>query len=265
MLKLCVKSIRKYCDCGDYEIIITDSESISFNKLFIKDNFPDTRFIGFKDNVGYAKLVNAGIRMSRGDFILILNADIIVTKNSIEVLLDLMKKNPTIGLAGPRLLQFNGKPQNSCFKFYNPFTVLCRRTFLRKLPLGKKAIDEFLMKKEIACFEKKIANAANSVTETPRYMKTDWLMGSALMARREAIDKIGLVDEGYFMYFEDVDWSKRFWNGGYKVVYCPESRMYHYHQKTSLKKGGFFDILTNKYTRIHIKSAFRYFKKFGLR
>jgi N-acetylglucosaminyl-diphospho-decaprenol L-rhamnosyltransferase len=250
-----VESIKKYCGLNDYEIIVTDSESTAYNKLFVKENFPDLLFVGFKDNVGYAKLVNAGIKMSRGDFILILNVDIIITKDSVEKLLEFIKSNREVGLIGPRLLQFNGKSQNSCFHFYTPLTVLYRRTFLGKLPFGRKNIDNFLMKKDLEGLR----------DNNKKYLEVDWIMGSAMMARREAINKVGFLDENYFMYFEDVDWAKRFWDNDYTVVYYPESKMYHYHQKISSKKGGLFDIIINKYTRIHIKSALRYFWKHGIK
>ena len=93
----------------------------------------------------------------------------------------------------------------------------------------------------------------------------DWLMGSAFMARKSVINKIGGLDENFFMYFEDVDWARRFWENGYKVIYFPAAEMYHYHFQSSKKKGGLADLLFNKYTRIHLASAWKYFKKYRFR
>ncbi|MEK7627211.1 MAG: glycosyltransferase family 2 protein [Patescibacteria group bacterium] len=256
LLKLCLKNIKKYCNNLSYEIILTNSESSAYNSLFIKENYPEIKLVDFKENVGYSKLVNAGIKQANGNFILIVNADIIVCENSIKKLLQFMENYPRIGLVGPQLLNFNGKPQNSCFKFYTPFTILYRRTFLGKLPWAKKVINNFLMRGELARF--------NPDDKIP-YIEVDWLMGSALMTNRSALTKVGLLDEKFFMYFEDVDWAKRFWEKGYKVAYFPGALMCHYHQKMSSKKGGLLDIFINKYSRIHVKSALRYFWKHGIK
>ena len=97
----------------------------------------------------------------------------------------------------------------------------------------------------------------------PQKIQTpDWLMGSVLMVRREAINKIGPMDERFFMYFEDVDWSRRFWHNDYKVIYYPESVAYHYHQRESNSKLGILDAIFNKKTRWHIKSAISFFWKY---
>lgn len=256
LLKLCLKNIKKYCNDLSYEIILTDSESSSRDRSFIKESYPEIKSVDFKENVGYSKLVNAGIKQAKGDFILIINADIIVCENSIQKLLQFMENHPRIGLVGPQLLNFNGKPQNSCFKFYTPFTILYRRTFLGKLPWAKKTINNFLMKSELARLNPDNKNS---------YIEVDWLMGSALMTSRPALAEVGPLDEKFFMYFEDVDWAKRFWNKGYKVTYFPGASMCHYHQKMSSKRGGLLDIFINKYSRIHIKSALKYFWKHGIK
>jgi GT2 family glycosyltransferase len=92
--------------------------------------------------------------------------------------------------------------------------------------------------------------------------EVDWLMGSALLVSREAVEKVGLMDTRYFMYMEDVDWCRRFWENGFKVVFYPLVEMHHYHGKGSAKGGVIRSLLLNKYTWIHISSAIKYFKKF---
>jgi len=256
LLKLCLRSIKKHCDGLFYEIILTDSESSAYNRLFVEKNYPEIKLVDFKENVGYSKLVNAGIKQAKGNFILIINSDIIIGKDSVRKLLQFMENHPQVGLVGPRLLNFNGKPQNSCFKFYTPFTILYRRTFLGKLPWAKKTINNFLMKDELAGL-----NSNNNIS----HIEVDWLMGSALMTNRPALMEVGPLDENFFMYFEDVDLAKRFWEKGYKVAYFPGASVYHYHQKISARKGSLLDVVINKYSRIHIKSALRYFWKHGIK
>ena len=94
-------------------------------------------------------------------------------------------------------------------------------------------------------------------------MECDWLMGAALLFQKGFFEKMGEFDERFFMYFEDVDMARRAHDEGYKVVYFPAVKMYHYHQKASQKKGGVADIFINKYSRIHLLSAFKYFLKHG--
>jgi len=87
------------------------------------------------------------------------------------------------------------------------------------------------------------------------------VQGSAMLVKKDLIDKIGLLDERFFMYFEDTDWCRRFRENGYKVVYLPDAQMSHYYHRASKKMGSILDILFNKYTRIHIQSSLKYFSK----
>jgi len=149
-------------------------------------------------------------------------------------------------LIGPQLLNFNGSVQESCFCFYRPLTILYRRTWLGKTKKGKADLDRFLMKD----FDRQ--------TTRP----VDWLLGAALMVRASALKQIGPMDERFFLYFEDVDWCRRFQADGWGVVYFPEAKMHHYHGRTSKKSGGIRDIFFNKYTWIHLASAVKYFWKY---
>jgi len=248
LLKLCIKSIQNSSLSIPSEIIAINSATDEESEELIRFDFPEVTFFGFKENVGYAKAVNAGIKKSKGDFILILNPDIIVTEGSIKKMLEFMEENPQVGILAPQLINFNGTPQNSCFRFYKPLTILYRRTIFKHLPFAKRALDEFLIK--------------DYDYKTPR--DVDWVMGSAMMVTRAALKTIGLMDERFFMYFEDVDWCRRFWQAGLRVVYFPYAKMYHYHQRLSATHQGVLGIF-NKATRIHISSAVKYFQKYGLK
>lgn len=244
LLGQCLKSIKIALKNISSEITVANSQLEEKILKKLREEFPDVQFISFKENVGYTKLVNAGLKKAKGDFILILNADVIVPENSLDLMLDFMKKNPLVGLLGPQQLFPDGEIQSTCFRFYTPLTIVCRRTILGKTKFGRKILNHFLLKDKYL----------NST------LKVDWLMGSALMVSRIAFNKIGLLDERFFMYFQDVDWAKRFHHNGYQVVYFPKAKIYHYHQKAS-RSRGFLTILTNKFTRIHILDGVRYFIK----
>ncbi len=240
ILDLCVKSLKSSIAGLRYEIIVVDVESDYKTEYFIRESFPEIIFIPIEKNVGYSKSVNAGIKKISIDskYILILNADIIAEKSAVNKLCAFMENNPETGIVGPQLLNFNNTSQNSYFKFYTPKIILYRRTALKNYSFAKKALDDFLM----------------SESDYNLTQPADWLMGSALLIRRSALEKTGIMDERFFMYFEDVDWCRRFWNNGYRVVYFPGAKMKHYHGKQSSE--------SKKYAIIHIISAIKYFIKY---
>lgn len=253
LLKLCLKSIRETSVGLDYEVIVVDSTISRKAQDFIREYYGsptsklyDIKYLAFKENLGYSRGVNAGIKEAAGEYFLILNPDIILTENAASKMLGYMKKHPDIGMLGPKMLNFNGTVQRTYFSFYKPITIIARRTFLGRFKPFKKALYDFLM-----------ADSNADKIQTP-----DWLMGSAIMVSRQAIEKVGGMDERFFMYFEDVDWARRFWHNDLKVVYFPEAVMYHYHQRESKSKLGLFDPIFNKKTRWHIRSAIKFFWKY---
>ena len=245
-MKLCLKSLKETTANLDTEILVIDSTVSHKARDLIKENHPNIKYLPFKENLGYARGVNIGIQNSSGKYILVLNPDVIVTDGAIDKMLNYVQKHADIGMLGPRVLNFNGTHQKTYFSYYKPATILARRSFLGKFGWFKKELNNFLM-----------ADADSSKTQTP-----DWLMGSAIMVSSEAIKKIGGMDEGFFMYFEDVDWARRFWHNDYKVVYYPEAVMYHYHQRESNSRLGLLDAVFNRKTRWHIASAMRFFWKY---
>lgn len=247
VLRLCLESLKKNVLNENFEILVFDSATEEDTEMMMREDFPDIIFFPFKDNLGFSKLVNNGLKKAKGNYILILNADIIVEKRSADILLQELKKNPQIGIIGPKLMNFDGRVQPSCFRFYTPLLIIYRRTYLGKFLFAKRKIDKFLYK--------------DKDLEKPQ--EVDWVMGSAMMTSRKAFEKVGLMEENFgFMYFEDVDWCRRFWEKGFKVVYYPPAKMFHYHGKGSASQSALRAVFLNKLTREHIKSALKYFWKY---
>jgi len=240
ILEMAIKSLKSTIVGVKYEIIAVDVESDYATEYSITDAFPDVIFLPIEKNAGYSKSVNAGLKKidPSSRYIFVLNADIIAKTGSVNKLFAFMETHPDAGMAGPELLNFNNTFQNSYFRFYKPEIILYRRTFMKKFSFARKALNVFLAKD----------------TDHARTQSVEWLMGSALFIRRSALEKVGLMDERFFMYFEDVDWCRRFWNNGYGVVYFPEAKMMHYHGKQSGESA--------KYAIIHIISAIKYFWKY---
>jgi len=245
LLNLCLDSIKENIKGIDYEIIVVDSESELSSREAITRKLPEAKIVRFSKNVGYAKLVNSGIESSKGEYLLFLNADIIISKNAVEQMIDFIKNHPQVGIVGPQLLGFNNLPQKSCFRFPTLASIIARRTFLGKTKWGKKKLDHFLM---------------NDIDlSSPR--PVDWIQGSAMLTKKEYAQKVGGWDERFFIYLEDTDWCRRFWQKGYQIVYLPSAKVFHYYGRASKKWGGFLDAFLNKYTWIHLISAGKYFLK----
>lgn len=246
LLKVCINSIKKNLTLSDYEIIVSDSEAEEKTGMMMREDFPDVAYIPFEKNVGFSVALNAGYKKSKGRFLLFLNADMIINENSIENLLDYAKNHPEAGIVGPKLLSFNNSPQLSCSRFYTPLTIIYRRTFLGKFNFAKKHLDWFMMKD----YDRKTIR------------EVDWVQGSAMMTRREAVEKVGLMDQNFTMYFEDVDWCRRFWEAGYKIIYFPASQIYHYHGRGSAGRNVIATLLSKRLAWLHIASALKYFWKY---
>ena len=261
LLRLCLSSLRRVLSDADpashgslsaanfkHEIMVVDIASSPETRNVVKE-FTEARLLAFKDNIGYTKGVNEGIKTSIGDYVLILNPDVVPMARSIEGLASYLATNTDAGLVGPRLLNFDGSTQNSCFRYYTPLTVLCRRSPLGRTSFGKKVLNKFMMKDK----------------SLDKPSEVEWLMGSAVMVSRKAISKVGLMDDKFFLYMSDVDWARRFWENGFKVAYYPLSEMYHYHKRGSKGNLGPLDIFLKKESRLHLFDAVKYFKKYGFK
>ena len=248
LLKLCLSSLKRVLpENFKHEILVVDIATSPETRNVVKE-FQDIKLSAFKENIGYTKGVNEGIKASSGDYILILNPDVVPMAGAIENLASYLTANADTGLVGPRLLNFDGSIQNSSFRYYTPLIVLCRRSFLGRTSFGKKILDDFIM--------------ADKKSDEPT--EAEWLMGSAIMVRRKTANKVGLMDEKFFLYMSDVDWARRFWQNGFKVVYYPHSEMYHYHKRVSKGRFGLLDVFLNKQSRWHLQDAVKYFYKYGL-
>lgn len=248
LLRLCLRSIVEHM-AGvsiDYEVLVTDSATEEDTEMLMREEFPEIRFFPFRKNVGFKTMVNTSLKEASGRYIFLINSDIILTPDAVPKMLAYLRAHPDIGILSPKQMNFNGTLQPSCFRFYRPLTIVYRRTFLGKFAFAKRHIDWFIM----ADYDKKM----------PR--DVDWLMGSAMLVSQEAVAQVGIMDQRFFMYMEDVDWCRRFWEEKLRVVYYPEVFVYHYHGKGSAKGGFIGSLLFNKLTWYHIRSALQYFWKY---
>ncbi|MDA2921794.1 glycosyltransferase family 2 protein [Patescibacteria group bacterium AH-259-L07] len=244
LLRQCLRNIDEVHIGIAYEIIIVDNNSTDSSKDFLSSLTNNKLLIiNNSKNIGYAAANNQGIKLAKGKYILTLNPDVIVLRESIEKLFEFLEKNSDVAMIGPQLLNPDKSIQYSCCRFPKLYTPAIRRTFLGKLPVLKYELDRYLMLD----------------ADHTKIQEVDWLIGAVLMMRKSALDSIGLLDERFFLYFEDVDLARRIKKAGYKVMYYPKSKMYHFHQRLSDVQSG--ASLFSKITWIHIVSALKYFIK----
>ncbi|MFA6306881.1 MAG: glycosyltransferase family 2 protein [Patescibacteria group bacterium] len=243
----CVRSIRQADWPGlAYEIIIVDNYSGDLKGDDLKQ-FGDIKFIMNGQNIGLGAANNKGARIAQGKYIVIMNPDTLAGKDVFLKLFNYLENNPGAGVVGPKQFNLDKTIQASCFRWPGLMTPLFRRTPLGKIGLGKKDLDRFLYKD----YNK------DSLREV------DWLLGSFLFCRASAFRQIGLYDEKFFLYFEDTDLCKRFWQAGWKVVYNPQAMIIHNHARQSARVAWykFFTSLTAWH---HIISWLKYLKKWGI-
>jgi GT2 family glycosyltransferase len=171
--------------------------------------------------------------------------DIAVFSGVVERLLVELRTRPDVGVIAPQLRNPDGTIQTSAYRFPTPWIPMYRRTPLGKLPFARRALRRYLM--------------ADWDRQDTR--EVDWVLGACLLVRRSALARVGLMDEKFFLYFEDVDWCRRFWENGFRVVYYHAASLTHYHQRQSAESPGLTGIF-NALTRIHIQSGIRYFRKY---
>jgi len=247
----CIKGITEHTADLEYEIIVVDNastdSSINYIERKILPRFSQVKLVKAKTNGGYAAGNNLGIKASSGHYLVIMNPDIVIWDNSLKQMVDFMDAKRAVGIAGPRLLSPDGSLQYACYSWPTPQVLLYRRTVLGRFGFAERAIDKFLLKDW------------DHLDSRP----VDWLQGSCVIVRREALLQVGLMDERYFLYAEDMDWCRRFWQQGWEVWYLAPIELIHYHQRASAK-DSVWQSLFNKMSWVHLASSIKYFRKWGL-
>jgi GT2 family glycosyltransferase len=203
-LRNCLNSIYENLPPFSLEIIVVDNASSDGSQDMVKKEFPEVILIENSLNLGYSKANNIGFKLSKGRYILFLNSDTIVHRDTLSKALDFMKLYDDAGVMGCKTLNSDGSLQYSAFNFPSPIRIFAYITGLNRLF--------------------KISRFKNF----SKVRLIDYVQGSFLLTRRDILESIGGFDENFFMYNEDVDLCKRLWNLGFKVYYNPDISITHY-------------------------------------
>lgn len=213
LLRDCLASIFNASpDTPPTETIVVDNGSSDGSAAMVKKDFPSVRLIENRDNPGFSKATNQGIRASTGPYVLLLNSDTLLERETLAYLADFMDRRPEAGACGARLVMADGRVQPYLFGSDPTLSYLVRRALKR------------------AFFAAPLHD-----WETRDLMEVDWASGACLMTRREALNKAGLLDEEMFMYFEDTDLCLRIRGAGWKVYYNPGVTVTHLGGQSALR------------------------------
>ncbi len=210
-LRACLESLRTVAGEGSFEVVVVENASVDGSAQMVAEEFPEVRLLAQDRNLGFTGGHNLAIEQRRGAHVALLNSDTIVHPCALMTILDYMQGHPEAGIVGPKLLNPDGSLQYSCRRFPNPIAAAFRNTPLGRLFPKNRFTRDYLMQ--------------DWGHDKPR--EVDWVSGAALFARGDLVEKIGALDPAYFMYCEDVDWCRRAWDAGYKVVYLPQAVITH--------------------------------------
>jgi GT2 family glycosyltransferase/lipopolysaccharide/colanic/teichoic acid biosynthesis glycosyltransferase len=241
LIRRCLESLRAFPPRGAFEVLVVDNASRDGSVAMLRDEFPWVRVLANRHNLGYSAAVNQGLDATRGEYVLVLNPDIVVRESALDRMLDFMDEHPDAGIAAAKLLNTDGTLQHSCRSFYTPSTLLMRRTPLGRLFPNSRVIRQHLM--------------LDYDHMTPRAV--DWVIGACMLVRRSAAEAVGGMDERFFLYFEDVDWCYRMGRQGWKVYYLPQAEMVHEHRRESAKPR-----LSRSFWA-HLGSLLRFYEKWN--
>lgn len=235
----CLRSIESNRPREDFELIVVDNASSDGTIEAVKNDWPQVITIANSENRGFAAANNQGIKRSKGRYVFFLNPDTLVHPHALDILTDFMDKNPDVGACGPRLLNADGTIQRSVRRFPTFRSALYQYTIFRQIGVFLGQYNRWLMKDF----------TYDSQAEV------DQLMGAALLVRRSVIDRIGVMDEGFFMYYEEVDLCLRIKKAGWRIVFTPDAVINHIGGVSSKQAPVQMRIMA-------VKSLLYYFKKY---
>ena len=240
VIEKCFASLHSLPDHASFDVTLIDNTPADGVAAWVAEHFPRTAIQRNAVRRGFAANANAGmLAHGLGRYALLLNPDVICLPGLLDRLVGFMDRKPKAGIAAPQLLHEDGTRQPNCRRFPTPGTLAMRA--LRTDEIWKtRHIRRYLMEDEPV--------PPGSV---------DWVTGAVLVARRAAIEAVGLLDERYFLYWEDMDWCYRMRRAGWGVFLVPEARAIHLHRREGVRRPF------SRAGRAQLSGAVRFFRKFG--
>ncbi|NND94395.1 MAG: glycosyltransferase [Flavobacteriales bacterium] len=240
-LEQCLNSVLKASEGIEYEIIVVDNASVDGSLDMMQRRFPDVHLIANKDNRGFSKANNQGILESKGEYVLLLNPDTVVEEETFTTCLEFMEKHENTGGLGIKMLDGKGNflPESK-----------------RGLPTPSVAFYKIFGLSSLFPRSKKFNRYHLGHLDPDSIHEVEILSGAFMFLRRSALDEVGLLDEDYFMYGEDIDLSYRLIKGGFKNYYLPHTRIIHYKGESTKKTSINYVLVFYNAMRIFARKHF---------
>ena len=242
----CLASLASEIDINHQTVIVVDNHSGDdsvplINQAITQHQWSWVQLLPSSVNGGFSAGNNLGIKAVEAEAYLLLNSDTIVRPGAIESLMSALNDHPEAGIVSPRLEWPDTEPQISCFRYHSPLSELIDAAATGPVTQLLKAFDVPI-----------------PVSETP--IEPQWTSFACVLIRREVIEKIGLMDEGYFMYFDDVDYCRRTQEAGWNILHWPQARIVHLRGGSGSVKS---DVASRRRPKPYLyASRSRYFAKF---
>lgn len=222
LLHACLKSIFENVKNMTFEVIVIDNASKDGSADMVEKEFPDAMLIRSQENLGFTRGYNLGLKQAKGDFLMIANSDLELLPGSAAGMMEFLQKHPEVGMVGPKLISPDGTVQVNGQRF---------PTFLREvLGLTRLYRNRFIR-------DWHDMNLGPLRTDFTVDAEVDALAGACMMMPRSVVEAVGLLDERFFMYYEDVDWCLRVKQGGWKIYYLGDIGVIHVASQSAIKYG----------------------------
>jgi len=212
LLRACLESVFRTAGTLSLEVLVVDNGSTDGSPDMVQSEFPAVDLRRNASNEGFAHPNNVGMKLSNGRYVLLLNSDTVVGEGTFQALVRFMDDHPEVGACGPMLLYPDGRTQHSAKGFPTPFTHLCDMLYLDRLLPNSRLFG----KGEMRYFD------------YARAGQVDHLMAAAFLVRQKVLEEVGLLDEQFAIYYNDMDWCFRMYTAGWKIWYVPEARVVHH-------------------------------------
>lgn len=248
----CLDSLKSSNFPFKYEVFIIDNCSTEkINELELE--YKNFTFIYNDKNIGFASANNIGIRLAKGKYILLLNPDTIVNSGSFHPLIDYLGSHEDVGVVGPKIFNADGDIERSTHSFPSLLKEFFHANEFLKSFLGYNSRIIAVIKNLTG------VKSLESYWDHNSLREVDHVTGACMMIKREVIDKVGLLDEAFFLYNEEVEWSLRIKKSGYKSVFIPNSSIIHlfgHSTKQKVQKQTVNNLLVERY-----RGMFYFFQK----
>ncbi len=225
-LRACLESIREKAQALDYEVFVVDNASTDGSAEMVKHSFSWAKLIRNDRNLGFARANNQAIPVSQGRYVLLLNCDTLLLDETASAMIRYLDDNPHCGALAPKVMYRDGTIQTSNNAFPNLFTEFLRLSRASSL-ISNVEFRRTLGARMGRFLGRSISEYLRVYWDSDRLREIDWGTGACLLVRRETIDQVGLLDEQFFMYYEDADWCLRMRRQEWKIVYFPHFRIVH--------------------------------------